>query len=422
MTTPLAKATLQEIGTRPPAPQPEPVTVQFNPASLRLQMANNVDMKKAFGKRPAVQYDGTSSSTLSFDLVFDTSEEGSTKEPVDVRTRARAVERFMLPANGTKSVPPQVQFSYGTFQLVGVMSALGQEYDLFSASGVPLRAKLAVTIKEQLTRYEDGRTGPAANTGAGAQDDQGLLAGGAPAARTDRTGTALTGESAPDFAARMGLDPAGWAALDFGGQDPLGLAAGTAVDFSASTSIGLGLSAGVTVGASAGAFVLDGREPEPRAVTSAGGLQSAIDQQAGRRAAAAADARRAGFAVPGAPGTAATTPTPPAASPPTSGRPAPATAGRGAGRPDRTGGPERCDRRALTYGSGVPLRPRVRPPSPGAGDVPLTDDPTVPRWIALRAPQAAHGTEPGPRCDCGAPAGHGAHAAARKENHDPAHW
>ncbi|MFF7550624.1 hypothetical protein ACFZCU_44485 [Streptomyces canus] len=402
MTTPLAKATLQEVGARPPAAQSEPITVQFNPTSLRLQMANNVDMKKAFGKRPAVQYDGTSSSTLSFDLIFDTSDEGTTEQPVDVRTHVKKVERFLLPAKGTKSVPPQVQFSYGTFQLVGVMNALNQEYDLFSATGVPLRVKLAVTIKEQLPQYEAGRTGPAANTGAGAMDDQGLLASSSPPAHTDRTGTALEGESAPDFAARMGLDPADWRNLDFGGQDPLSLAAGTSVDFSASLSAGLDLSAGVTARVSASAPVLNGRQPDPRSVTSAGGLQNAIDQEAGRHAAAAADAQRTGFAVPSVPGTATGAPAQVTGLPSTVGYSAPATAGPRADRPAR---PDRPDRRGLTYGSGVPLRPQVRLPASGAGDVPVTDDPTVPRWLALRVPLAAAGTGPGHRCARTGPGG-----------------
>ncbi|WP_344087059.1 hypothetical protein, partial [Streptomyces stramineus] len=274
MTTPLVKATLQEVPTRPATPAPEPITVQFNPTSLRLQMANNVDMKKAFGKRPAVQYSGTSSSTLSFDLVFDTSDEGTTEQPVDARARARRLERFLLPAKGAKAVPPLVRFSYGTFQLIGVMTALNQEFDLFSATGVPLRAKLAVTIKEQMPEYESGRTGPGSNTGAGARDDLGLLPGGAPARPADRTGTTVAGESAPDFAHRMGLDPASWPNLAFGGFDPLNLSAGVVVDFAASLSPGPGLSgglapgvaAGATAGPRAGAPADDAAAADPRAL------------------------------------------------------------------------------------------------------------------------------------------------------------
>ncbi|MGW3668115.1 CIS tube protein [Streptomyces sp. NPDC005141] len=397
MTTPLAKATLQEVGAPPGGPQPETITVQFNPASLRLQMANNADMKKAFGKRPVVQYDGTSSSTVSFDLIFDTSDEGTTEQPIDVRARAKKLERFLLPAKGVKSVPPRVRFSYGTFELVGLMTTLNQEYDLFSSSGVPLRAKLAVTINEQLPEYEAGIVGPASNTAAAAKDDQGLLPSGAPRAGADRTGTSLAGESAPAFASRMGLDPMSWAKLDLGGQDPLSLTAGASIDFSASVTAGLGLSAGVTIGASAGASVLDGSSPDPRTVTAAGGVQKAIESEASRRCEAAANAQRAGFAAPSTPEGAGAY----------GQRSLPGTPYPG---PDHLAtplspstGPQLPDWRGLTYGTGVPLRRLVRRPAHGKGDPPVTDDPTVPRWLALPA------SPPRPP-----------HTAAKKESHDTA--
>ncbi|MFJ9752255.1 CIS tube protein [Streptomyces chartreusis] len=373
MTAPLAKATLQEVGTRPPAKPRKPVTVQFNPTSLRLQMANNVDMKKAFGKRPVVQYDGTSSSTLSFDLIYDTSDVGTTQKPVDVRMHTKEVERFLLPAKGTKSVPPLVRFCYGTFQLVGVMSALNEDYDLFSANGVPLRAKLAVTIKEQLPEYEAGRVGPASNTGAGARDGQGLLSpGGVTPSGQDRTGSVVAGESAPEFAGRMGLDPASWKDLDLGGQDPLSLSAGATVDFSASLSAGPGLAAGITAGVTVGTTAGDPsagrREPDPRAVTSAGGLQNTLTRQAAVRAAAAADAQRAGFGAPEAARTQAAV-------------------------------PREADRRELTFGTGVPLKSQVRPSATGSGDVPVTADPTVPPWLALGVPRAT-AKRPARGCAC----------------------
>ena len=68
------------------------VEVQFNPATLSLQMANSIDGGESRG-RQTQQYNGTSSTTLSLDLEFDTADEGTTDEPVDVRTRTAAVAR-----------------------------------------------------------------------------------------------------------------------------------------------------------------------------------------------------------------------------------------------------------------------------------------------------------------------------------------
>jgi hypothetical protein len=68
----LQKATLQEIPDDPvPHPTPKPnselVPVQVNPTSLRLALSNNTDVGKAVG-RPNTTFQGSSSSTLSFDL------------------------------------------------------------------------------------------------------------------------------------------------------------------------------------------------------------------------------------------------------------------------------------------------------------------------------------------------------------------
>ena len=94
-----AKAKLEKIASKPsPNPQAEgtPIEVQINPASLRLSMSNNVDAGKAFS-RPNTQYQGSSSSTLSFDLMFDTADEGTTESPIDVRDRTKQLEQFLLP-------------------------------------------------------------------------------------------------------------------------------------------------------------------------------------------------------------------------------------------------------------------------------------------------------------------------------------
>ena len=210
----LIKATLQEIGTQPslrPVPVPGTlITVQVNPTSLRLALTNNTDVGKSVG-RPNTTFQGSSSSTLSFDLMMDTADQGKTGEPVDVQTLTAQLERFMLPKTGEpKGVPPRVLFSYGSLKVAGVMSALNLEYDLFSSTGVPLRAKASVTIKEQKPQFNADLLGAGANTGSAATPAvPPAPGGGVPAASppADRTGTALGGESAADFATRMGLDP-----------------------------------------------------------------------------------------------------------------------------------------------------------------------------------------------------------------------
>ena len=163
------KAFLQAISEKPNSTDPvgPKIEVQINPATLRYQMASTVDFGKDAGRQKTT-YQG-STSTLSFDLVFDSADQGTTESPVDVRTRTRQLESFVLPQkNKTKAVPPRLQFTYGTFTVIGAMTALNQDFDLFSANGVPLRAKCAVTIKEQKPEFDANKAGPGANTGTGA--------------------------------------------------------------------------------------------------------------------------------------------------------------------------------------------------------------------------------------------------------------
>jgi hypothetical protein len=441
------KATLQPMGAQAkPTPVGPPIEVQINPASLRLNQTNSLDVGKD-ASRPKTQYQG-SQATLTFDLIFDTADEGTTDAPVDVRTRTKELERFVLPAMGqAKAAPPRVQFVYGSFTVIGVMSSLNQDFDYFATNGVPLRAKCSVTIKEQKPEFDANLAGPGANKGEGATQPVPPTTGAGtspPAPPADRTGTALAGESAADFANRMGLDPAAWKGLAAGLADPLRLEAGLQIDFSASLSLGGGI--GIELGATSGAGLGGGREgggagpstsgtpgptrppgPVPArapadgaALTAQGGLSRALD-----RAAAAA----AGTAVMSA---LVSFPTEPAAS---SG----ADAGRAAvatsvpspygATPRATGGGragpvESADPRALSYGFGVPLRSRLgvsrattvgllhqrhtTSTAPAADGVPETDDPTTPRWKAL--PAGADGTPTGAAtrmpatgrgCDCG---------------------
>jgi hypothetical protein len=454
----LKKAYLQEVSSKPtanPAPaNPAKIEVQINPATLRYQMASTVDFSKDAGRQKTT-YQG-STSTLSFDLVFDTADEGSTGNPVDVRTRTRQLERFVLPnMKQPKAAPPRLQFTYGTFTVIGVMTTLNQDFDLFSANGVPLRAKCAVTIKEQKPEFDAKLAGPGANTGKGATQPVPPPAGPGSAgpgtsaaapppagatlpAPTDRTGTALAGETASDFAQRMGLDPRAWKGLQ-GITDPLRLQAGQQIDFSSSLSSGAGI--GVEVGATADIGIgpapsgagaapppgLGAAAPASGAVpaqllvdgpdlTAAGGLARALDRAAGATAASAATATRQAFAAgPGPSGSPATTPAPSPA--------ALAPAALAAPGPSPDAAVNTADPRALHYGFGVPLRPRLGVTGPitvglvrelhanvasGGDQPPQTSDPTVPGWLALSAAAAgsaaagSSGTAYASGCGCGA--------------------
>ena len=254
--TGLVKAYLAEIssGNNPTEVGGTKVDVQFNPTSLRMQISNKTAGGQQSGAQ-ARQRPGTGEIQLSFDLVFDTADEGETDAGVSVLDRTKMVERFVRPRGQGpgQEAPPRVVFVWGSFQVQGTMESANIDLDLFDAGGVPLRAKVAVTIKGQDpgliyqpsppapapgSRTAPGRGGGATNPASGT-----TLPPGAPGTQgdglaPDRIVQAMPGESLAQLAQRAGFDPAAWRALANGLANPLKLELGQEVPLPANAGKG----------------------------------------------------------------------------------------------------------------------------------------------------------------------------------------
>jgi len=365
----LKKAELVEISAgNNPQPMGKPDLVQFNPTTLRVQISNQTAGGHQAGSQ-ARQRPGTGEMTVSFDLVFDTADEGG-----DVLRKTAIVERYVRPRGNApgQEAPPRVQFTWGSFQVQGTMESANLDIDLFDAGGTPLRAKVAVSIKGQDPRWTYQPVAPAtpAPGRAGLPVNAAALPAGAPGSQgssraADKVVQAMPGESLPQLAARFGLDPGAWRALADGLTDPLNLSLGQEVSLPASLVLGsagstsaqgrdparttgsLGL-VGAEVGAGAGSASSGGggianaarRAPQQGglALTARGGVGAAIDSTHAQAHSTSADASLAAFGL-GA-----------------------ADTGDAAGRP---------------WGAGVPLCPRF-----GSGVPAARRDPTQPGWIA----------------------------------------
>jgi hypothetical protein len=411
------------------------IEVQLNPTSLRLEQANQVDGGSTRG-RQVEQFPGMSYAKVSMELVFDTADEGTTDQPRNVREKTRQIARFVIPVKGgAKPAPPRVLFSWGPFVLEGVMTSMSEDIDLFASDGTPLRAKVNISISVQDPKFAELKSGPGsftANqaTAPGASAPGGPGTSGAP--NPDRTALALGGESAAEFSARVGLDPSNWRALSGSVGNSLSLQAGAQIDFAADASVGGGIGAGVGLeaGVSASAQAALGLAGSATSATSAtaagfalaaaGGVAAAAAGAATARASAAAgDARHAfSAAIPAVAGAAsggtagavaAGAGTASAGAAATSGAggaasgsalPIASTSSRLKAGPVATVVPA-SDRRAISFGFGVPLRPLVglaaaerralvqgspRLSGRGAGQgTSTTSDPTVPPWVVLPA-------------------------------------
>lgn len=295
----------------PPSYKPDPngsYEVQFNPTSLKLSRSNNIDKGGATTRTQKRQAPSVQPATLSFDLEFDTAE-GEGGQPKDVRELTRIVRQFAEPVGKDKSSepPPAVLFQWGRFRFQGIVTQLTEDLDYFSSDGLPLRAKLSVTITEQNPEWEATKLGPAARRAPASESAAprstspggpaapapvpGTGPGSAPAANPISTALAQAGESVQQVLSRLDADPATWRSATAGLDSPLSLEAGAQVQLSASASASAGLGASGTLSASA----------EARAgfsLAEAGGVgQAQLRADASLSASAQAGAR-ASFSVP----------------------------------------------------------------------------------------------------------------------------
>lgn len=140
------------------------IDVQFNPATLRVTLSNTLKADNKGGSGAAAQYVDKSESTLAVELVFDTSvtaELGADRRETvaantDVRTLTKRIaEAFMKPQDAESErpkAPTRCRFQWGSFQFTGMLSSYSETLDFFAPEGIPLRATLALTFKED--RYQ----------------------------------------------------------------------------------------------------------------------------------------------------------------------------------------------------------------------------------------------------------------------------
>jgi LysM repeat protein len=137
----LRKALLQITD---PAEERADIPVHFNPTEYQLQKANTFAEIPIPGlETPPIQYVRGASEKLVTELLVDTSD---TLE--NVREKYVDKLRGLLNINGKLHAPPIVRFVWDTEIFRGVLESMNVTYLMFTPEGVPLRAKLAVTLKE----------------------------------------------------------------------------------------------------------------------------------------------------------------------------------------------------------------------------------------------------------------------------------
>lgn len=260
---PLAKAEIK-IGQ-----DGQPFAVQFNPVSLQVEITNSINQQGEAGGTNQVSTQ--SSAKMGLDLVFDTSGSGE-----DVRSKTRALRAAVrapqgpgaspaaIAEAGAAFVPPLVTFQWGTFIFAGIAESYRETLDFFSADGVPLRAQVAMSLKEQAGEFTAlERPNPRGAASPAAFEVPAALGSGGAAGVASRGG---------DLRAARAIAAAnGEASLRFSAGASLSLGGGVQLR----EAVGFTASAGVQ--ASAPALRFDARRLQPAAPA----VQLATDAGAG---------------------------------------------------------------------------------------------------------------------------------------------
>ena len=134
----LVKAVIVPMDT----PQKVPIPVMFNPPNYELSKTNQFAEIKIPGLPSSVlQFVHGDSKSLSMELFFDTSDTG-----VDVRTRTLAISNLTEP-NPITRAPPRLLLLWGSLAFSCFLISVRQQFEYFSSTGAPQRARLTVQFK-----------------------------------------------------------------------------------------------------------------------------------------------------------------------------------------------------------------------------------------------------------------------------------
>jgi Contractile injection system tube protein/LysM domain len=119
-----------------------PIPVMFNPPEYQLQVTNQFAEVGIPGLGSSLlQFVRGSARTLTMELFFDTTHLG-----IDVRAYTGLVLN-LTSLNSETHAPPRLLFIWGSLIFPCVLESVTQTFDFFNTVGMPLRARLNVTLK-----------------------------------------------------------------------------------------------------------------------------------------------------------------------------------------------------------------------------------------------------------------------------------
>ena len=193
------------------------IPCEFNPSELAINKSNSwTPRNQSGGKEPQLNYSGANPGTMNLNLVFDTTHTGNAVTSYTDQLMTLMEVDPNLPDADERTLtgrPPYVTFHWGglrTFK--AVVESLSVSFVHFAASGVPLRAKVQMGLKQFQPDNAFGPQNPTSGT-----------------PRPHRVHRVQPGETLDRIAAQHYGDSTRWRALaDANGiEDPLALRPGS---------------------------------------------------------------------------------------------------------------------------------------------------------------------------------------------------
>lgn len=226
------------------------IPVQFNPSSLKVTLANSLKENERSGNSRATQYVDKSSSSLSVELIFDTTmdwegqsgrQNSKSGKHKDVRQLTKEIAKAYMfqPKVGDKNTAPKrCMFVWGTFAFVGVMESFDETLDFFAPEGTPLRSTVSIKMTESRFQFETREAKVAK------RNTPRLGSGSDPVPSNWRDNAMYNGQESPRMPSDSAMSiPSAGLAASIGG----GLSGG--IGMTAGVSGGMGSSAGVSFSA-----------------------------------------------------------------------------------------------------------------------------------------------------------------------------
>lgn len=134
---------LDESGTKG-----ESIEVMFNPA----EYTNTLTAEWVEKLGGNLQFKGSKFENLNITLFFDTYEKGTDVRDAGIK---KIVDLGIPSVDGTEcKYPPVCLFSWGKFNFKGVIDKVEQNFIMFTQDGIPVRAKVTVTMKPVLSAQD----------------------------------------------------------------------------------------------------------------------------------------------------------------------------------------------------------------------------------------------------------------------------